>query len=219
MFFQSFYSFDTYYAFNLADNCICFIFLAEWVGRFIKSKNKREFMKFGWIDLLCSIPAFGAWNEHYVLLRILRTVRSFKYLAWFIVEHPKTTKFFAICTVSFLFLCTAAVSVFNCEKHAEGANIKSPGDALWWGIVTISTVGYGDKYPVSDAGRLVASLVILGGAGLFSVITAYITSKFIQDHKVDAYREKVSVTLESLFEEVKNLQKQNAELKDIVSKL
>ena len=65
------------------------------------------------------------------------------------------------------------------EQQSPAANIKDGGDALWWALVTISTVGYGDHYPVTTAGKLLAASLIICGVGLFGMISGLITSMIV----------------------------------------
>ncbi|HEY5244121.1 MAG TPA: ion channel, partial [Acidimicrobiales bacterium] len=76
------------------------------------------------------------------------------------------------------------------ERDAPGANIHDYGSALWWGIVTMTTVGYGDKFPVTGLGRAVAVVLMLVGIGLLGVITATVASFFVQEH-TDANKAKI----------------------------
>jgi voltage-gated potassium channel len=68
------------------------------------------------------------------------------------------------------------------EEGAPGSNIHNYHDALWWAIVTVTTVGYGDRYPVTEGGRIVAAVLMLVGIGLIGVLTATVASVFIKDH-------------------------------------
>lgn len=83
---------------------------------------------------------------------------------------------FAWMVVSWLALMVLCSFALYAAEHGINRAIESPFDALWWGIVTISTVGYGDVYPVTFEGRLVAMILMLLGIGLFSAITATATS-------------------------------------------
>jgi len=79
-----------------------------------------------------------------------------------------------------LLVYLASLAVLQCERFSPRANITSFGDALWWAFVTLSTVGYGDYYPVTAAGRLVAVALMLGGIALVGVITATLSSWIVE---------------------------------------
>ncbi len=83
------------------------------------------------------------------------------------------------------------------ERDAPGANIHDYGSALWWGIVTMTTVGYGDKFPVTGLGRAVAVVLMLVGIGLLGVITATVASFFVQEH-TDANKAKIEQSHQDL---------------------
>jgi len=69
--------------------------------------------------------------------------------------------------------------------NPPNSNIKTAEDALWWAYVTITTVGYGDRFPVTTEGRLIASLLMTAGVGLFGTFAGYISSLFIQTNQKD----------------------------------
>jgi voltage-gated potassium channel len=75
----------------------------------------------------------------------------------------------------------AALAVLDAERDAEGASITTFGDAVWWTITTISTVGYGDRYPVTFEGRVVAGALMVAGIALLGVVTASIASWFVEN--------------------------------------
>jgi voltage-gated potassium channel len=83
------------------------------------------------------------------------------------------------------------------EKHAAGANIHSYHDALWWAVVTVTTVGYGDRFPVTEGGRAVAVVLMLVGIGLIGVLTATVASFFVQEH-TDANKDQLRTAHEDL---------------------
>ena len=66
------------------------------------------------------------------------------------------------------------------EVHADGSNIHTPSDALWWTYVTIATVGFGDRYPVTDTGRVVGVVTMTVGVVLFGALTAFLADNFIR---------------------------------------
>jgi voltage-gated potassium channel len=74
----------------------------------------------------------------------------------------------------------AALAVLDAERDAPNASITTFGDALWWTVTTITTVGYGDRYPVTVEGRIVAGVLMVGGIALLGVVTASIASWFVE---------------------------------------
>lgn len=79
-----------------------------------------------------------------------------------------------------LLLGSLSVVVVEVERGAEGANITNLGDALWWSLTTATTVGYGDRFPVTNAGRAVGAVVMLSGIALLGVVTASIAAWFVK---------------------------------------
>jgi voltage-gated potassium channel len=79
-----------------------------------------------------------------------------------------------------LLIYTASLAIFDKERYLPGAKIDSFGKALWWSITTVTTVGYGDFYPVTNAGRVIAVLLMIGGISLVGVVTAALASWIIQ---------------------------------------
>jgi voltage-gated potassium channel len=79
-----------------------------------------------------------------------------------------------------LLIYTASLGVFDKERYLHGATINSFGKAIWWSITTVTTVGYGDVYPVTNAGRVIAVLLMIGGISLVGVVTAALASWIIQ---------------------------------------
>jgi voltage-gated potassium channel len=74
----------------------------------------------------------------------------------------------------------ASLAMLDVERHAHDAHIKTFGDALWWSITTVTTVGYGDYTPVTAAGRFVAVALMIGGVTLLGVVTATLASWIVQ---------------------------------------
>ncbi|CAN3128748.1 potassium channel family protein [Mycobacterium sp. smrl_JER01] len=81
---------------------------------------------------------------------------------------------------SILLIYVASLAVLDAERHAPGAEITSFGDALWWAMTTVTTVGYGDLAPVTTTGRVVAALLMVGGISLLGVVTATLASWIVQ---------------------------------------
>ncbi|MDT5321033.1 MAG: voltage-gated potassium channel, partial [Mycobacterium sp.] len=79
-----------------------------------------------------------------------------------------------------LLIYVASLAVFDKERYQSGATINSFGKAIWWSITTVTTVGYGDVYPVTNTGRVIAVLLMIGGISLVGVVTASLASWIIQ---------------------------------------
>jgi len=82
--------------------------------------------------------------------------------------------------IAILMLLFSSIAILQVET-AENSNITTAEDALWWAFVTITTVGYGDKFPVTTEGRIIAMFLMTTGVGLFGIFTAYVASLFVED--------------------------------------
>jgi voltage-gated potassium channel len=108
--------------------------------------------------------------------------------------------------------------IIGAEARSANANIIQPLDALWWALVTVTTVGYGDKFPVTNIGRIISTLVILLGVIMFSVLTSFFTSKFRARGQADS--EQLLATAElDLLEIHKLLERQNSTLDQLENRL
>ncbi len=171
------------------DNIICIFFILEFFIRFFKADNKLRFMKWGWIDLLCSIPNIDILRAGRTLrliriLRILRAFRSTKNIVNHIFKSKAQGAFTTVILLALLLVVFSSISILQFENDPN-SNIKTAEDALWWSYVTITTVGYGDKFPVTTGGRIIGVLLMTAGVGLFGTFTAYVSSWFLADKKAD----------------------------------
>ncbi len=174
---------------NLTDNFICIFFLIEFFIRFYKAENKLVFMKWGWIDLISSIPTFdllraGRTLRLIRLLRILRAFRSTKHLINHVYKNKSKGAFTTVSIIAFLMLVFSAVAILQVEDDPT-SNIKTAEDAIWWAYVTITTVGYGDKYPITTEGRIIAAILMTTGVGVFGTFTGYLASWFVKDTNIE----------------------------------
>jgi voltage-gated potassium channel len=174
---------------DLIDNGICAIFLYDFFYRLVKAPSKLKFLKWGWIDLVSSIPAFpclryGRLIRLLKILRVLRAIRSVKILT----ELFKSREHGTFATVSFiaiLMIIFGSISILQVEQGDPSSNIKTAGDAIWWAFTTITTVGYGDRYPVTGEGRFIAGMLMITGVGLFGTFTGYVAAWILQGKKED----------------------------------
>jgi voltage-gated potassium channel len=170
------------------DYLICAFFFSEFVYRFIKADNKASFMKWGWIDLLSSIPMVDFLRAGRILrlIRLLRVVRAFKstrQLLNHIFANKAKGALSSVSILAVLLIIFSAIAILEVEDDPN-SNIKTAEDAIWWAYTTITTVGYGDKYPLTTEGRILAMILMTFGVGLFGTFTAYIASIFVKDDKI-----------------------------------
>jgi len=175
---------------DLIDNGICVFFLIEFSLRFSKAKSKLKFMKWGWIDLVSSIPTFDYLRFGRVLrlirlLRILRAFRSTKHLVNYFYQNKTKGAFGTVSIIAILMVIFSSIAILQVED-APNSNIKTAEDAIWWAYVTVTTVGYGDKFPVTTEGRIIAAALMTVGVGLFGTFTGFLASYFVSDQKKES---------------------------------
>jgi voltage-gated potassium channel len=173
------------------------VFLADFLVHWYLAPNKKVFWKWGWVDLLSSIPelTFLRWGRVFRIVRIVRALRSFNDVAeHFAFDRAKGT-FAVVALASLMATLFATVGVLVFETSPE-SNIRTAGDALWWAFATVTTIGYGDRYPVTLAGRLVAVMLVIFGVSFFGTFTAYLASFFIGAEQKKEETEIHRLTLE-----------------------
>ncbi|MBI5766977.1 MAG: ion transporter [Verrucomicrobia bacterium] len=186
----------------------CGAFFVDFVRRFRAAESKAAFMKFGWIDLLACVPnvawlRYGRFIRVLQILRLLRGVRSLQRLFETFFSSREKGGLVSVGTSAFLLIVFASMAVLVVEKHPD-SNIKTAGDAIWWSVTTVTTVGYGDFYPVTLEGRLVAMALMVSGVGLVSVLSGLVASLFLGQRE-DEEDEKVLAELRALRGEIAQL--------------
>lgn len=162
---------------------VCLVFFIDFLYRFFTAENKLAYMRWGWLDLASSIPMnlflAGRLFRVFQLIRVIRAMRSVKFFARCFFRDRIKSAFASAAVFAFTMLVFCAVAILKMEKDVPRSNIKTAEDALWWAYVTITTVGYGDKYPVTPEGRIIAAVLMTVGVGLFGTFTAYVASWFV----------------------------------------
>jgi voltage-gated potassium channel len=168
------------------DWVITAIFAAEFATRFAASRNRRAYLRGHWIDVFALIPAARGLRV-LRLLRLLRVVRAFAgiYRALKAVERIANHRGLAFVFTAWLAVMVITSMILYAAENGVNEAINDPVDAIWWGVVTLSTVGYGDVVPVTNEGRFAAAVLMLLGIGLFSAITATVTSFMLTDDEPD----------------------------------
>lgn len=199
---------------NWIDDVVCVVLLVDFGTRLYRAESKLEFLRWGWIDLLASVPAIESlrWGRAIRMLRILRlirAVRSIHALFSIVFKSRAMGGIATITTVAFLTISSASMAILYVE-HAAHGNIRTAEDALWWSFATVTTVGYGDVYPVSNAGRAIAASLMIVGVGLFGTLSGAIASVFLGDRRSSSSNGAVP---EALLDELHALRREIAELR------
>ncbi|MEM7798957.1 MAG: ion channel [Chloroflexota bacterium] len=175
-----------------ADMLLSFILLTDFFIRLYQAEEKWAFLKWGWIDFLGSLPALPIVRP-FRIIRMVRVVNQIRNLGvgnlWrsLISKLPESTLWGGLSLVVPTILI-AGWWITQAESEAcaaAGANICSLSDGIWWAFVTVTTVGYGDRVPVSNAGRILAAFLMTVGVGLFGILTSYLASLFVASDETD----------------------------------
>ena len=170
---------------NQIDFIVCIIFMGDFFYRFHRAPSKLKFLRWGWIDFISSIPMLSVFRGGNVIriVRIFRTLRAFrsvKILLKYLLKNRTQNTLVSVGAISCMIAMGGSMAILRLEQAIPTGNIKTPSDALWWSIVTITTVGYGDRYPVSDGGRIVAAILMIVGVALFGTFTGFVASLFVE---------------------------------------
>jgi len=169
---------------NTLENGLCIIFLFDFFRSLrLAPKKWAYFLKGGgWLDLLGSIP-FGAFAIFRVarlfrVVRLLRKVTGGELRRIITRRLAQSTLLFTL-VIALILIFTISWIVLQAEQIAANANIKTYHEAVWWAFVTITTVGYGDYYPVTNVGQWMAIILMFFGLGIIGVLSSYLASTFI----------------------------------------
>ena len=181
---------EVFSAINLS---IWIFFVVDYFVMLYLSKDRIGFLKSHLIHLLVVlIPFLRLIRLGMLVILIVNSLSNLKNRI--LVSIPVFTS-----VATLLFVVVGAASVYDAEYHASGSNIKSPEDAFWWAAVTIFTVGYGDKFPVTTEGRIYGVLLMACGIAIVGTVTAsfagWLISKISQ---VESENEKIISILEKL---------------------
>ena len=173
------------------DNLICVVFLIDFFGNLRAATKKSDYFirERGWLDLLGSIPSLGI-SRYTALLRLARLSRlaritrllrgeNRKALVEDVLKNRGQYTLFITILMTLLVLTVSSVLVLQFESKSPDANITDGGDALWYSIVTITTVGYGDRYPVTPGGRFTAVFIMFMGVGIIGALASILSSVLV----------------------------------------
>jgi voltage-gated potassium channel len=176
---------------RVTDVVLSAVFLVDFLFRLHRAQSKSGyfFRGFGWADLLASLPF-----PQVKILRVFRLVRVIRLMRRYgtrslvrgLVRDRAGSALLTLLFVGILVLEFGSLAMLALERTAPGANITTAGDSLWYVIATMSTVGYGDVYPVTAHGREMGSLIIVIGVGIFGSFTGYLANFFLSPKTQEA---------------------------------
>ncbi len=180
------------------------LFSAEYALRVSIEPRKRDFIFsfYGIIDLLAILPSLFLVPGFRVLrvLRFLRVFRIFKATRFILAVDRLTAalrgiqqELLALAILSLMLVYLAACGIYYFERDAQPEKFGSILDSMWWAVVTLTTVGYGDVYPETGGGRIFTALVTLVGVGLIAIPSGLLASALTEarvEHEIAAEAEK-----------------------------
>jgi hypothetical protein len=168
----------------IVDTGLCFVFFADFLGRLRNAESKSGYFlhQLGWLDLLGSLPFPGLRIARvFRVARVVRLVREvgMKTLVDKVLHDRAGSALYTVLVLCVFVIQYGAMFELVTNRSSPEANITTASDAVWYVIVTITTVGYGDKYPVTNPGRIVGVLIMVVGVGLFGVLTGFLANTFL----------------------------------------
>jgi len=176
----------------IVENSILIVFAIDYFSRLFLAKNKKEYIKGHIFDLIAIIPL----NSLFRAFRVIKVIRTFELIKLFEVfklirliafanklKHEtnvflKTSGFVYIILIIIAVILFGAVGIYYAEHNHAIENFE---DALWWSIVTATTVGYGDFVPQTQLGRIIATMLMMAGISFMGIYTGIITLYFINN--------------------------------------
>ena len=220
---------------SVYDNLICVIFLVDFFLNLRAASKKSDYFikERGWLDLLGSIPSLGLLTNVGKLAGLFRLARLSRFaritrllrgenkkaLVKDVLENRSRYALFITILLTILVLTVASVLVLQFESQSPDGNISTGGDALWYAIVTITTVGYGDRYPVTLAGRITAMFIMFMGVGIIGALASILASLLVGGSPPEEEATPPAAPEPSVQEELKTIKDQLAVLHEMLEKL
>jgi voltage-gated potassium channel len=182
--------------FGRIDMTVALIFLTEFCIKFYIAKSKRKFFMTHWWELLAAIPVTTPTTQSMRLIRFLRLIRLIRLIRVvegvqeildYLERFAKQTYLVYVLTVwSTIIFCSTLV--FHAFEHSINSRVRNLFDSFWWAMTTVTTVGFGDIYPVTVGGRIVGIFLMMGGIGTSMIFTALVASFLVRQHIKQQHR-------------------------------
>ena len=180
----------------------------DFYSRFKESQNKLKFILAHWYEFPAMIPValYGSLPYNLSIIAFFRTVRLYNIVSQIGVSEIVLLGAFAAVTV-----IVGAFGIYIAEATHTDANIKTPGDALWWSVETITTVAYGEFYPVTFTGKIIATGVMFAAIGILWTLIPLLSSRFIAARLKQARSGLLDETKEVIKNRIDEIEKLNEE--------
>ncbi|WP_107851221.1 ion transporter [Oceanimonas marisflavi] len=206
------------------DTGICVILLSHFFYGLARAPSKKRFLRVHWIDFIASIPAIDVlrYGRIFQVLRVLRMLRVANQVIRHLLKHSGSTMMASMLLILVVVISGSAIAILMTEAGHPDSNIETAEDAIWWALVTISTVGYGDHYPVTTAGRIISSVVIFAGVTLFAGVSGLVASAVLspkteeQQEAVENEEQEVNQQLGALRAEIASLREEIHTLREVL---
>jgi voltage-gated potassium channel len=175
---------------EVANWLIWAVFAVEIMFVLVVAPRKRAALRAHWLDVaivVVTLPAYGRLLSSLRLVRLVRLARLLR--AGVIVSRAlqaerrlTSASVFRFVSLATIFLTVIAGAV---QATIDTGDFKTFWDGVWWAVVTVTTVGYGDVYPTTIGGRIVAIVLMLTGIGFLAVLTATVASRFVKEERSD----------------------------------
>jgi voltage-gated potassium channel len=212
------------------------ILIIDVIARMIRAERLKPFLSrfHGWLLIPGSLPVpfFSLFRLLWYFLMIRAFRRSdFSNMGQVVINKRAQSTLLLILFAGILMLQFSGIFILRAELPDPSANIQNANDAIWWAMVTMATVGYGDRYPITTSGRIIGIFVMITGVGLFSVLTSYLADSFLKSRsRLDESRSTLIQDEEyhnQLIKKIEDLEKQlnqqaqdqNAQAAEILQKL
>lgn len=174
-----------------SERVVATIFTAEYLIRWARAEDKRRYPArlMAIVDLLAVLPFYLTFLVDLRSLRLLRTLRLLRLLKFYRYNEAVQTLVASFARVRWqlqvmgfavgLVTMVSSLLIYECERDAQPIAFARFSDALWWSFATLTTVGYGDKFPITGAGRLVAVGSALAGLGIFGTFVSLVGGAFV----------------------------------------
>jgi voltage-gated potassium channel len=178
----------TILAIHRLDFLICIVFITEFVVRIWKEEDRRGYLRAHWLEIPGMIPfTIVRVSRVFRIFRLFRLVRVFSLMKRFSRLYEKRfvrneLQYAAIIIITILLFSSYGIFFFERKVNPD---IDSVGDAVWWSVVTVTTVGYGDKVPITPLGKVIGIILMFTGIGIIGILSGTIASHLLKGYKTE----------------------------------